>query len=132
MRFVCVLCLVSSSAFCLNDSDQNATDSSAVYIVTLKDLPSTHSSGSKHSLTSTSSQIYRTLYVEKSYFFFSLQVSIFIQGFDFISQNFVRIAVRFFFREALLVFSQIYMVRHMLKFVNFGSQITCPLYLVFF
>lgn len=125
VRFVFVLCLVSSSAFCLNDSDQNANDSSAVYIVTLKDLPSSHSSSFKHSLTSTSSQIYKTLYVEKSYLFFPLSSFNLYPGFDFISQNFVRIAVYLFFcREALLVFSQF---RHKLKFVNFGSQITCRL-----
>ncbi|KAF8060450.1 hypothetical protein N665_1214s0003 [Sinapis alba] len=65
---VFVLCLVSSSVLCLDDSDQNATlSTSAVYIVTLKDPPpSVHSSSgretgiSKHSLTSTSSQTYRT------------------------------------------------------------------------
>ncbi|KAG7593448.1 Peptidase S8/S53 domain superfamily [Arabidopsis thaliana x Arabidopsis arenosa] len=66
VRFVFLLCLVSSSVFCLDDSDQNATVSSAVYIVTLKDRPSVHFSGressdSKHVLTATSSQIYRTL-----------------------------------------------------------------------
>jgi hypothetical protein len=66
VRFVFLLCLVSSSVFCLAESDQNATVSSAVYIVTLKDRPSVHFSGressdSKHSLTATSSQIYRTL-----------------------------------------------------------------------
>ncbi|CAN7093668.1 unnamed protein product [Brassica rapa subsp. narinosa] len=68
VRFVFLLCLVSSSVFCLDDSDQNATvsSSSAVYIVTLKEPPSVHSSSgretddSNHSLTSTSSQIYRT------------------------------------------------------------------------
>ncbi|KAL0705722.1 hypothetical protein Bca4012_072147 [Brassica carinata] len=68
VRSVFVLCLVSSSVFCLDDSDQNAaaSSSSAVYIVTLKDPPSVHSSSdretsvSKHSLTSTSSQTYRT------------------------------------------------------------------------
>ncbi|CAN6975120.1 unnamed protein product [Brassica rapa subsp. trilocularis] len=68
VRFVFLLCLVSSSVFCLDDSDQNATvsSSSAVYIVTLKEPPSVHSSSgretdaSKHSLTSTSSQTYRT------------------------------------------------------------------------
>jgi len=87
VRFVFLLCLVSSSVFCLAESDQNATVSSAVYIVTLKDRPSVHFSGressdSKHSLTATSSQIYRTLYVEKSYhsFFLFFKVSIFIQG----------------------------------------------------
>ncbi|CAH2034553.1 unnamed protein product [Thlaspi arvense] len=66
VRFVFVLCLVSSSVLCLDDSDNNSTASSAVYIVTLKDPPCVHSSGretdgSKHGLASTSSQIYRTL-----------------------------------------------------------------------
>ncbi|KAG2304045.1 hypothetical protein Bca52824_032696 [Brassica carinata] len=63
---VFVLCLVSS-VFCFDDFEQNATVStSAVYIVTLKDSPSVHSSSgretsvSKHSLASTSSQTYRT------------------------------------------------------------------------
>lgn len=88
VRFVFVLCLVSSSVFCFDDSDQNATaSSSAVYIVTLKHPSSVHSSdkklsGSKHVLTATSSRIYKTLYVEKKsnlLLFGSLQVSIFIQ-----------------------------------------------------
>ncbi|XP_010478484.1 PREDICTED: subtilisin-like protease SBT2.1 [Camelina sativa] len=68
VRFVFLLCLVSSSVFCLDDSDQNATASSAVYIVTLKDRPSVHfpgresTSSSKQSLTAcSSSQNYRTL-----------------------------------------------------------------------
>ncbi|VVA93109.1 unnamed protein product [Arabis nemorensis] len=68
VRFVFALCLVSSSVFCLDDSDQNntASSSSAVYIVTLKHPSSVHSSdkepsGSKHVLTATSSQIYKTL-----------------------------------------------------------------------
>lgn len=68
---VFVLCLVSS-VFCFDDSDQNAasSSSSAVYIVTLKDPPpSVHFTGretsvSKHSLASTSSQTYRTSYVQ--------------------------------------------------------------------
>lgn len=129
VRFVFLLCLVSSSVFCMDDSDKNATASSGVYIVTLKDRSSVHFSGSvtgysKQSLTATSSQIYRTLYVEKSYlslFFFSLQSFILYPGFDFVSQNFV---------ESLLIFPggfglfSISIVRHMLKFVNFGSQIT--------
>lgn len=100
VRSVFVLCLVSSSVFCLDDSDQNATvlSSSAVYIVTLKDPPSVHSSSgretdaSKHSLTSTSSQTYRTSYVQKSY---------------------------------LLYYSSC--LPQMLQFINFGPQITCRL-----
>ncbi|CAN8290600.1 unnamed protein product [Cochlearia groenlandica] len=66
VRLLLVLCLVSSSVFCSNDSDINANVSSDVYIVTLKDPSYVHSShresdGSKHILASTSSQIYRTL-----------------------------------------------------------------------
>lgn len=69
VRSVFVLCLLSSSVFCLDDSDQNAAaSSSAVYIVTLKDPPpSVHSSSGREtgiSLTSTSSQTYRTSYVQ--------------------------------------------------------------------
>lgn len=75
MRFVFVLCLVSSSVFCLDEPDHNTAASSAVYIVTLKDPPSVHSSGressgSSHVLTSTSSQTYKPLYVEKSHLLF--------------------------------------------------------------
>lgn len=93
VRFVFLLCLVSSSVFCLDDSDQNATvsSSSAVYIVTLKEPPSVHSSSgretddSNHSLTSTSSQIYRTSYVPKSYlllvFFFMFATNVEIPQF---------------------------------------------------
>lgn len=84
VRFVFLLCLVASSVFCLDESDQNPTTSSAVYIVTLKDRPLVHFSGressdSKHVLTPTSSQIYRTLYVAKVYLFV-FKVLIFIQG----------------------------------------------------
>ncbi|EOA39671.1 hypothetical protein CARUB_v10008312mg [Capsella rubella] len=66
VRFAFLLCLVSSAVFCINDSDHNATASSGVYIVTLKDRPSVHFSGSetggfKHNLTASSSQIYRTM-----------------------------------------------------------------------
>uniref|UniRef100_A0A1J3HXM5 Subtilisin-like protease n=1 Tax=Noccaea caerulescens TaxID=107243 RepID=A0A1J3HXM5_NOCCA len=66
VRFVFVLCLVSSSVFCLDEPDHNTTASSAVFIVTLKDPPSVHSSGressgSSHVLTSTSSQTYKPL-----------------------------------------------------------------------
>lgn len=110
VRFVFLLCLVSSSVFCMDDSDQSATASSGVYIVTLKDRSSVHFSGSetgysKQSLTATSSQIYRTLYVEKSYLsLFSLQSFNLYPGFDFVSQNFVE-SLLIFFREGL-VFSQ--------------------------
>ncbi|CAA7014253.1 unnamed protein product [Microthlaspi erraticum] len=66
VRLVFVLCLVSSSVFCFDEPDHSTPASSAVYIVTLKDPPSVHSSGressgSNHVLTSTSSQTYRTL-----------------------------------------------------------------------
>lgn len=89
VRFAFLLCLVSTSVLCINDSDHNATASSGVYIVTLKERPSVHFSGSetggfKHNLTASSSQIYRTLYVEKCYlslsYLFLFKVSIFLYG----------------------------------------------------